>query len=99
MEYLFSKFSDGSRIYHIIEVIPSSGEFSGMVVDVKYSKPLNYIGTHTSYMSNIISSCDYIIGGKKININGYGLFNMNGEPVRKPDLQLFLEGLVRAGNL
>ena len=98
MEYLFSKHDDGSRVYHIIEIIPNSGKFAGMVVDVRY-KALEYIDNHKSYMSDIVASCDYIVGGKRVNIGGYGLFDMAGNPTRKPDLQQFLEQLVKAGDL
>ena len=98
MEYLFSKWSDGSKVYHIVEIIPSSGEFAGRTVEVKY-RSLDYVDSHTTYLSRIVASCDYIIGGKKINIGGYGLFDMNGDPIRKPELQEFLEKLVKAGDL
>ena len=98
MEFLFSKWSDGSKVYHIVEIIPSFGKFAGMTVEVKY-RSLDYVDSHTTYMSRIVASCDYIVKGKKINIGSYGLFDMNGNPVQKPELLQFLEGLVRAGDL
>ena len=98
MECLFSKWCDGSRVYHVIEVIPNSGKFAGMVVDVRY-KALEYVDNHKSYLSDIVSSCDYIVGGKRVNIGGYGLFDMAGNPLKKDDLQQFLEQLVKAGDL
>jgi len=98
MEYLFSKHDDGSRVYHIIEMIPTSGKFAGMVVDVRY-KALEYVDNHKAYLSDIVASCDYIVGGKKVNVGGYGLFDMAGNPLKKDDLQSFLEQLVKAGDL
>lgn len=88
MECLFSKYSDGSKVYHIIGVIPN----------VRY-EALDYVDNHKTYMSDIVASCDYIVGGKRVNVGGYGLFDMAGNPVRNDDLQQFLEQLVKAGDL
>ena len=97
MEFLFSKWSDGSKVYHVVEIIPSIGKFAGKVVGVRY-KELDYVESHTPYMSSIISSYDYVIDGKKVNVGGYGLFDMAGNPVQKPELQQYVERLVRAGD-